>query len=123
MRCDHVRRILARKAVRDLTPGEARVLADHLRVCPECAGMEDELDRTWRALERHPSVSVSDKFLPELRAKLRAEKTSSRHGWLRLPVWSWRWAALAVSIFLAVVILSRDGLLHREAGQTNQNAG
>jgi predicted anti-sigma-YlaC factor YlaD len=123
MRCDHVRRFLARKAARDLTPREARVLAEHLNACRECAALEDQLDRTWRALECHPSVTVSEGFLPQLKAKLRAEKTKSRSGWIHHHAWGWRWAALAVGVTLAAVFLTRDGQLRHEARQAGQHAG
>ena len=117
MQCDPIRRILARKAVRDLTPGEARELAEHLNVCRECAVLEDQLDRTWRALECHPSLAVSEGFLPQLRAKLRAEELRPRTRWISHPAWRWRWAALAVGIALAAVLLTRDGLLRQDTRQ------
>jgi anti-sigma factor RsiW len=117
MRCDRVRRILATKAARELTPREAQVLSVHLEECRACAALEDELDRTWRALECHPSATVSEDFLPRLRARLRAEQTEPRSGWSRRPAWSWRWAALAVGLTLAAVILSRDVQLRHEGRQ------
>ncbi len=122
MRCDQARRMSERKAARGLSPRDEEILAEHLSACTECTALESQLDRTWQALEHHPSIEVSEKFLPQLRAKLRAENPEPRRGWVWRPAWGWRWAAVAVGIALAVVILARSGQLRHETGSKPPHA-
>lgn len=120
MRCDHTRRMLARKASRDLSARDQQMLASHLSSCAECAAFQDQLDRTWSALEYHPSLEVSEDFLPRLKAKLGAGEALPRSAWTWRPAWGWQWAALAVCITLAVVILTRGGQLRHSVPPANQ---
>ncbi len=122
MRCDQARRMLARKASRDLKPRDEKALASHLNSCTECAAFQDQLDRTWDALECHPSVEVSEDFIPKLKAKLKADEALPRSFWTWRPAWGWQWAALAVGITLAVVILTRGGQFRHSVPPANPGA-
>jgi len=115
MRCNRARRVLARKASREISPHEAKLLADHLSTCPQCAGLEDQLERTWSVLGCHPSVEPSPDFLPRLKARLRAEQVaqSAARTWRR--DLRWQWIALAACLLLAAVLLTRNGQLRRGA--------
>ncbi len=123
MRCDHARRMLARKASQDLDARDEELLASHLGGCAECSTFQDQIDRTWSALECHPTVEVSEDFIPRLKARLRADEARPHSAWRRLPAWRWQWAALALGITLAAVILSREGQLRDSAPPANQGAG
>ncbi len=122
MRCDQARRMSERKAAQGLSARDERSLAGHLSTCPACAALEDQLNRTWQALGLHPSIEVSEKFMPLLRAKLRAENPEPRRGWVWLPAWGWRWAAAAVAVTLAVVILTRSGQFRHEVDSKSPHA-
>ena len=113
MNCERARRMLEGKASRDLAPHEEQVLTDHLSICPECARLEDELERTWSALGLYPAIEPSAEFLPKLRAKLRAEMSTP----VVRRTWSlgrnWQWAALAGCFLLAALVLFRTESVNR----------
>jgi hypothetical protein len=107
--------MLARKASREISPHEAKLLAEHLSTCPQCAGLEDQLERTWSALGCHPSVEPSPDFLPRLKARLRAEQTAQGAGRTWRRDLRWQWMALAACLLLAAVLLTRNGQLRHSA--------
>lgn len=111
MQCDHARRMLARKASQELDPCDQQALASHLGSCAGCADFQEQLDRTWSALAHYPTLKVSEDFLPRLRTKLNTNEAPPRSAWKWRAAWGWQWAALAVCVTLAVVILTRDGQL------------
>ena len=122
MNCKRARRMLGRKASRDLAPHEEQVLTDHLSVCPRCTRLEDELEHTWSALELYPAVEPSPEFLPKLRARLQAERSTPavRRTWHFGR--NWQWAALAGCFLLAVLVLTRTESMHRTASTSIQTA-
>lgn len=122
MNCERARRMLTRKASRDLAPHEEQVLAHHLSVCPRCARLEDELERTWSALGLYPPVEPSPEFLPKLRAKLQAERLTPAVQWTWHFGRNWQWAALAGCFLLAVLVLTRTESMHRTASTPIQTA-
>jgi hypothetical protein len=111
MRCDQARRILERKASMEIDLDDERKLKEHQNVCPACAGLEDQLERTWHALEEIKPMEPSPDFLPRFRARLRDEEDRGTQGfpWQKGP--GWRWIALAACILLAAVLLTRTGLV------------
>jgi len=115
MNCERARRMLAQKAARDLSPHGEQVLADHLRVCPGCARLEDELERTWNVLGLYPAVEPSPEFLPKMRARLQAERSTPAIRWTWQFGRNWQWAALAGCFLVAVIVLSRTESVHRTA--------
>ncbi|MGA2261035.1 MAG: hypothetical protein ABSH28_06335 [Acidobacteriota bacterium] len=123
MRCTRAQSILARKAARGISADDERLLVEHLRACPECAGLEDELERTWSALECHPLVKPSPDFVPRLKAKLRAEREASPVLWTWRPDRKWQWLAAAACILLATVLLTRNGPLRHNTQPANQELG
>jgi predicted anti-sigma-YlaC factor YlaD len=120
MRCDQVHGMMARKASEGLSPRAEQTLVDHLRSCSECAALEDQLGRTWNALECHPSLEVSADFLPRLKAKLKTEQATPRAGRAWQPAWGWQWAAVAVCITLAVLILAKTGQFRHSTQRVDQ---
>jgi len=122
MNCERARRMMARKASRDLAPHEEQALADHLSVCSGCARIEDELERTWSALGLYPSVESSPEFIPKLRAKLQVERPTPavRRTWQFGR--NWQWAALAGCFLLAALVLTRTESMHRTAPTPVQTA-
>jgi hypothetical protein len=120
MRCNHARRLLARKVSREISPHKAKLLADHLGTCPQCAGLEDQLERAWSALGHHPSVEPSPGSLPRLKARLRAEQTAQGAGRTWRRDLRWQWIALAACLLLAAVLLTTDGQLRRGAVPPDQ---
>ncbi len=122
MNCERARRMMARKASRDLAPHEEQVLADHLSVCPGCARLENELERTWSALGLYPAVEPSPKFLPGLRAKLQLERPTPEVRWTWPFGRKWQWAAWAGCFLLAALVLTRTESMHRTAPTPVQTA-
>ncbi len=119
MRCEHTRRMLARKVSGELSARDEQALASHLRSCADCASFQDQLDRAWNALAYYPPLEVSADFVPKLKAKLRTAAIPRRPAWSWQPSWGWQWAALAVCLTLAVVFLTRDGLLRHSGTPAN----
>jgi hypothetical protein len=115
MRCNRARRLLERKASREISPHKAELLADHLGKCPQCAGLEDQLERAWSALGCHPSVEPSPDFLPRLKARLRAEQTVQGAGGTWRHNLKWQWVALGACLLLVAVLLTRNGQLRHGA--------
>ncbi len=113
MRCHRARRLLARKESQSISRREERILSGHLSICRECAGLEDQLERTWSALSCHPQIEPSPDFLATLRSKLRAEPASPASRQTRQFHLRWQWAALAAGILLAAILLTRDRPISR----------
>jgi hypothetical protein len=107
--------MLERKVSREISPHKAKLLADHLSTCPQCAGLEDQLERAWNALECHPSVEPSPDFLPRLKARFRAEQPAQSAGRTWRQDLKWQWIALAACLLLAAVLLITKGQVRREA--------
>jgi hypothetical protein len=107
MRCEQARRMMGAKASQDLDAREAQALEDHLSGCVSCLNLGMELEQTWGALARHPSIEVSPGFRPRLREKLRAEDAGHKSFWHPHSIWRWQWAALAVCAMLIAVILTK----------------
>ena len=114
MRCNRARRISAWKASRGISVRDERLLADHLRACPECARLQDQLERTWRALEHIPSFEPSPDFVPKVKARIRAERDVPRSAPNWRPGVAWKWAALAAGVMLVAVLLTKNGPLRHE---------
>jgi hypothetical protein len=108
MRCHRARRLLARKESQSISGREERILSGHLSICRECAGLEDQLERTWNALSYHPQIEPSPGFLAALRRKLRAEPVAPESRQPRQFHLRWQWVALAAGILLAAILLTRD---------------
>ncbi len=116
MNCKQARRLQAGKASRGLRPRDERLLADHLRVCPDCSALENEMERTWDAMACFPSLEPSAGFLSDLKARLRAEPASpGRREWSRRPGLVWQGMALAACLLLFAVLLTRIGPDRRQA--------
>jgi hypothetical protein len=115
MRCNRARRLLERRASREISPYKAELLADHLGRCPQCAGIEDQLERVWSALGCHPSVEPSPGFLPGLKARLRAEQTVQGAGGTWRHNLKWQWVALGACLLLVAVLLTKNGQLRHGA--------
>lgn len=114
MRCKRARRLLELKASQGLSPRDGKLLADHLTVCPECAEMETQLERTWEVLGHYLPVEPSPDFLPRMKARLRAERPAPRPGWNWHPRLGWQWLALAACVALFAVLLSKSGQLRQD---------
>lgn len=95
------------KASRDPDAPAERGLLEHLGICTECAKLADQLERTWIAMEHHPTVEVSQDFVPKLKARIRTERAAAGAGRKRRPALRWQWAAVAVCVMLAAVVLMR----------------
>jgi predicted anti-sigma-YlaC factor YlaD len=113
MNCHRAREIMARKASREISSREDGLLKDHIAGCPECAGLEDQLERTWNALACHPAIEPSSEFLPKLRAKIARDRRRSH--WNLRPVLKWQLGALAVCALVAAVFLTRAALYRHDA--------
>ncbi len=116
-------RLLELKTSSTLSHGRERELADHLGACPECAALEDELEKVWQALAWHPTVEPSPEFLPRLKARIRAEQFELRPRSIWHPNLDWRWVGLAACILFGVVVLARFGPMrpHDSATAPGQN--
>ena len=115
MRCHRARRLLAQKESQGISPRTERALSDHVRICRDCAGLEDQLERTWRALSCHPQIEPSADFLANLRSRLRQEPGSVACRQTRRFIVGWQWVALAAGILLAAVLLTKDSPMFRRA--------
>ena len=116
MHCKRARRLLSEKASRSLGSRNERMLADHLRGCSGCAGLERQMEQAWMAMECYPAVEPSSDFLPRLRTRLRAERAvPPRREWLRQPGLVWQGMALAAGLVLFAVLVTKGGPPRRQA--------
>jgi predicted anti-sigma-YlaC factor YlaD len=122
MNCRQAREIMAAKAAGDLRLPEEQELRRHLLDCAGCAGLEDQLERAWDALDCHPTLEPSAEFLPRLRARIQAEQAEARKAWRFAAPLRWRWAALAVCAVVAAVLLTRPGVFHSNAPVSTEGA-
>ena len=70
MKCEQERNRLAAYAMAALDPGEAGLVAGHVRECPACAGDVDEIRTTLAAVRRLPAEEMVGSWsgkVPELR--------------------------------------------------------
>src|SRR2546426_11414247 len=89
MRCRTARRLAAELAEGvGGTPWQAD-LSDHLRSCPGCACLTEELARSWQALLAYPAIEPSKEFVPRLRARLQLDQPRTSPEPLRPAGWQW----------------------------------
>lgn len=84
-----------------LSAADESVVREHLRVCPSCARLLDELaavDEAVRALPVDAPAGYFDTFAGRVRGRLEAARPAARTA--TVPRWAW---ALAAGLLLAVV--------------------
>src|SRR5437867_9987484 len=102
MRCRTARRLAAELAEgAGGTPGQAD-LSVHLRSCPGCARLAEELARSWQALEAYPAIEPSNEFVPRLRARLEIAEPRTAPEPFR-PA-GWQWMALVATVLVAILV-------------------
>jgi hypothetical protein len=104
---------MGKKAAGENSPREDAWLQNHLRACPECSGLEDQLELTWTALENHPMIEPSAASLTQLRSRIQAERNGAVH--IRSPFWKWQFAAAAACVLFASVLFMKSDLFRPAA--------
>lgn len=115
MNCRQAREIMAAHAADDPEPREERELRDHILGCASCAGLEDQLKRSWDALSCHPTLEPSAEFLPKLRRRIQAERAKAKGAWHLGLQHRWQWSALALGAVAIAVLLTRPGIFQSGA--------
>jgi len=102
MRCRTARRLAAELAEGvGGTPWQAD-LSDHLRSCPGCACLTEELARSWQALLAYPAIEPSKEFVPRLRARLELDEPRTSPEPFR-PA-GWQWMAVVATALVAILV-------------------
>lgn len=103
MNCDEALTLISAELDGELTPQEAAALQEHLRTCPDCRVLRQELreqDALLREAELEPPQALHDGVMKAIRQETR---TAKRHFWL---------PAAAIAAVAALVLLAgKAGLL------------
>lgn len=127
MECNDARRLLAAQADGELDLVHQLDIEQHLRACPACAALAENL-RTRRAALREslPRFAASPQLASKIRDALRAEaaatvaapagdRPAERAKILLFPVW--RFGALAASLAIALFVGFEWGTSHSHRGR------
>jgi hypothetical protein len=106
MDCRQARDLMIRKAGGEVGNGDESLLRSHVESCPDCSGLDDQLERAWMALDHYPEVEPSAAFLRQLKARIRDDRNqpkSFHFGW-----WKWPVAAALCLALVSVLLVRTD---------------
>jgi len=119
MRCQKARRYIYLSADRELTPEEASGLQEHLKTCPRCGALHQQVERLCQLLQADREQPVPEYLLEDLWAGVnsRLQSLASPNGriaWrpkVSFPpprAWRLRWAwAFALLLVLGLLWIGR----------------
>lgn len=113
MNCRNAERWILESLNRDLSPGPAGALEEHLRACPACRALRAEHTALRGALARLPMPDPRPGFAARVSARIEAlDRTAPERLWR-----AWSLRAIPISLFLIGLFVG--GLVFLPAGDTD----
>jgi hypothetical protein len=106
MDCSRYESQLALYAGSDLAEDAARELEEHLRLCPGCRELAEELARSQAALRRLGEEYIPGQVFVDVRRRVMAEVGSRRPSWLSTLGWRYAVTTAGLALLMAAISLT-----------------